>query len=535
MSLWEQYNAQEDGDTDEMSYRLLNEAHPDDPRSEQYEKENDIQKYACSIQRWLMWLDFDNGQFQEFIKKSPTIDLDYCKSRYAEGTSVLLKWHYCIALFFTENHDWLKKAIPLILRSAHKSHDRANAVFYLTLAFNLNKLYTCGQDEDVKETAICFVRRQSSPLLDICVRIIDVLEKSSKIRNEIRDTIIDLSSNQKEPGVLEAYLKSAIGIARGIDKNPIRAKLAQHYERYGDEQSEPLARIIYYKKAQDCLPDGDDKKIIGNRIQSTSKDIGFSEITHEMKIPKLDIRGESNFEKLRFLIGLFKCHMANVEKIKQDTKKLQHEFPLASLFSHVQFGDAGMPTAYSNTKEQIDHAEYVQNFQLHINYFASVFSVSVLDYEKDGRITIEDHLKYLRTIELHDESVMRLIEHGITKHYDKDYISSIHILIPQIEYTLRKLLEQKGISTVAFKNNIMDYEALYGLIRRSSQILGSDFTEFLKLKLVDKNSINLRNRVCHSIYEEFENLENYNALHDFTHATSLSLILIIALLTSLSV
>ena len=526
---------QEDGDTRRMSRLLLDGIEPDDPRLKQYRKEYDIQEYACLIQYWLTNLDFDNGQFRAVVKEPPVIDLDYCKSRYAEDTSILLKWHYCIALFFAEGGSWLKKAIPLILQSTGKTSDKSDAVFYLVLAFNLNRLYNCGLEGDVKETALSFVDEQNNPHLHSCVRIISALEKSEEVRIRVRDIAVAQAEKQADLITAEVYWKSAIEIAQGEEKNHIRVKLAKHYERYGDKRDEAMVKIIYYRKAQDYFQDMEDKERIGNKIQDASKDVTLTGIEHTTEISKFAIPGESGFERLGFLIGLFKHFIPNVEQIKQQTKNDLQDAPLASLFPRVQIGDAGIPTSYSNSAEQINHANYVNNFEFHINYFASRFSISVDDYEKNGKITIEDHLAHLKNFGLHGKSVLSLIEHGIKMHYDGDYVSSIHILLPQTEYTLRKLLEVKGISTLALKNPIMPYKTLHSLICQGSPVLGSDFAEFLNLKLVNPTSINLRNKICHSIYEERENLQGYTPLHSFTHATSLSLILIIALLTSLSI
>ena len=111
------------------------------------------------IQYWLTSLDFDNEQFRATVKDPPAIDLDYCKSRYAEDTSILLKWHYCIVLFFAERGSWVKKAIPLILQSIDKTSDKGDAVFYLILAFNLNKIYSCGLEGDIKGNCAFLCRR----------------------------------------------------------------------------------------------------------------------------------------------------------------------------------------------------------------------------------------------------------------------------------------------------------------------------------------------------------------------------------------
>ena len=205
------------------------------------------------------------------------------------------------------------------------------------------------------------------------------------------------------------------------------------------------------------------------------------------------------------------------------------------MFNTTRIDDAGIPLEFIDSEERMDYAEYIKNLEFRIDYHSAVLSNSVRDYEKNGQITANDYLDYLEFRGLHDESVLKLIKHGFQKHCDGDYITSIHILIPQIEYTLRKLLEQQNVRVLKPKKQIIQYVTLYELIDKSSSILDDNFIEFLKVNLVSRYSKNLRNKICHGLYEHPPELEGYDPLHNFSHTTSLSLILIIMFLTKLSI
>ena len=528
IDLWNQFNTQEDEQVCDVLNKIAANASPNDPIREKCKKEQDVWMRVLTIHSCLNTLDFDNSAFQKIANHNCSTDvINYCRSRYAEDTSVMLKWHYCVVLYFAEKGNWLKKAIPLILQSA-RTDDGTGTAIYLTLAFNLNKIYGCEQKDAIKNAAIYILNnKQDTKFLGACVRIICRLEKSQEIKKESLDTLMTLAENQDD-GEFEDSLKHAIEAAQ--DKDQIRTKLAKHYEKRGDAQSEPLVKMIYYKNARKYFHAKSDKEKIDNKIKNAIKSVRLVEMATKTKVEKLPIQGENNLQRQQSLVRLFRSRLPNVAKIEQVAKGSQYS--TASAFTNeIKISDSGLLAPSNLSKEQSEHIEKLERV---IMFNDILLSISVRDYEKDGKITIKDHMDYLRYFDLHSKPILNLIECGIKRHYEEDYVSSIHILIPQIENTLRKLLEQKKDSIVTSTKKGMEYVKLGSLICDGSEILGSDFTKYLMLKLVDINSINLRNKVCHSSYGEFEYMKDEDIPADFSHPMSLSLILIIALLTGLS-
>ena len=506
---------------------------PDDPKHKQHEKEWTIQQCAHLVQQHLCHLEFDNEGFQEYVSNFPDFDVDYCKSRCDEKISIILRWNYYIVLYFHEKSSWIKDAIGLMLESSKLQKDELFAIFYLVMAFNLNKLCGCKRENDINKTAIWFVRnRQDNKFIYNCVSMVSRLERSSAIRQEMLDVMLRCAKMTDFPG-FEHYLKSAIEIAE--DKKSVSNELAKRYEKLADEQEAPLLMISYYNKAQEYSQEKEDFERIAGKCRAASKEISFSTVTTKQEIQKIAIRGETNFERLRFLVASFKSGIPKIEKIKQHAKELEQSYPIQSMFSPIEIGDDGMPMKSNAAPDELNKGNYAKQLIDHINYVAIILSLSIRDYENEGKMTVEDYMCYLKTFGLHEQSVLHLIKHGIQRHYAQDYRSSIHVLMPQIENTLRTLLEQKGVGVIRKKKDVPMNLTLFDLINKGVEILGRDLAEFLQLKLADPKSDNLRNRVCHSLYEDFSETKEYDPLHDFSHETSLLMILIIMLLTSLSV
>ena len=529
MNSWDEYNTREDIDPLEVSLQLQNQAYTDDQYNEQYKKETDVHMVVCSIEMVLGNLDFDMKNFQNVKNNHRPIDIDYCKSRYNANTSVLLKWRYCLALFIEEKGDWLKKTIPLILQSA-KITDVVHSTIYLTLAFNLNKLHTCRQDDEINKCAIYLLKHKSGIRFPgACVGIIGELEKSPEKKEEAFNIIMTLLPTQEEH-IREDSLKNAIKVAK--DKNQARARLAKHYEDSGDEKTDKMTKVYYYRLALKPTLNQSDKDRIANKIKDASQSIQFNTIesTYELK-KKLPIPGNNGFERLQSLIWLFKRHVPKIDDVKQEASELKQKHPLSHAFPTIDFDYSGMPASTNLSEEE---KAYVGQYTSNIRLYEVLLSASVSEYENAGKITVQNHENYLDCFGFHDKSTLGLITHGIARHYEKDYISSIHILIPQVENTLRNLLAQKGINTISTARDL-EFSMLGNLISKSSAILGDNIAEFLKLKFVNRTSLNLRNLICHSLLANFDNTQQYDPRHFFSHSTSLSLILVIELLTQFSI
>ena len=68
-----------------------------------------------------------------------------------------------------------------------------------------------------------------------------------------------------------------------------------------------------------------------------------------------------------------------------------------------------------------------------------------------------------------DPDRMPLLEQGLQAYLQGDHITAIHVLIPQIEYTLRRLLELLGLSKLrSGKNGTMQVKNLNEVLRESA-------------------------------------------------------------------
>lgn len=128
----------------------------------------------------------------------------------------------------------------------------------------------------------------------------------------------------------------------------------------------------------------------------------------------------------------------------------------------------------------------------------------------------EEHLKdtnsfldYLYTIPLFTENNKEILRLGIDAYYREDAITFIHLIIPQIEFLVRKILELNSV-TVYEPNKYGGYKlvTLDRLLANATfiEIFSNDFSYYCRTVLTEKNGWNVRNDICHGISTDKLNL-----------------------------
>lgn len=99
---------------------------------------------------------------------------------------------------------------------------------------------------------------------------------------------------------------------------------------------------------------------------------------------------------------------------------------------------------------------------------------------------------------------------GIYCGFQNDFVLASHILIPQIENSLKNLIELNGRNTTKLAEEIQNDNTLGSILsieennRMLDKICDRNLILELNNYLVDGNSVNFRNRLCHGLISPFE-------------------------------
>lgn len=513
---------------------------PDEAKTD-YKKEVD---FAWTIQIIGHWLDRFNPDMRivkqtinEFVDAHKS-DFEYFRKRLDEAKTDLLKWHYCLACYFLKRGEHIKDAIKYILANAEnsrKENELLNCVSLLVFSYNLNKIFGVGLENIINDYALKIINefddnpRYFLEPIEVIVKL-NIID-STQIKSLI-ELLLKKSESIEDQHISEKLYRRVLLLCtlNKEETNEIRIsvlkKLASKFESLGDAEKEELLKIHHYENAQkeyQKLGDADKIDSINKKIRNSHDEISWEKHEHNFTVPKLNIPGETGHEKV-VSISNFADMIPSIHKTEELVDELKEKYPISYLFPRTSFNHE-QPISHSTTDEEIRQAQINEELNRTITLTEVILSSNVEKLEKDREIKPEDYFDYIRSFGVHNETSIKIIKSGIERHFAGDFISSIHNLIPQIEYTVRQILQSKGIRTTRLKKDIIHNALLDSLIERGKFIFGEDLTKYLLFKFTRIEGMNQRNKVCHGSMNSSM----------FTHTTSLSLIYVIIILTKLSV
>ncbi|MFQ3647600.1 MAG: DUF4209 domain-containing protein [Anaerolinea sp.] len=139
----------------------------------------------------------------------------------------------------------------------------------------------------------------------------------------------------------------------------------------------------------------------------------------------------------------------------------------------------------------------------YVEQIATIIGTLFLSWQKDGHLTEADITALLSTSSLAVNYDWRILQQGIHRHFERDYISSVHILIPQLENTLRTWAEEASIAVKKLdanaKGTVWGQKLLGDLLSDADvkQHLGANLVRVIKWYLDINEPFGFRHKVAH--------------------------------------
>ncbi|TAL50089.1 MAG: DUF4209 domain-containing protein, partial [Chitinophagaceae bacterium] len=169
--------------------------------------------------------------------------------------------------------------------------------------------------------------------------------------------------------------------------------------------------------------------------------------------------------------------------------------------------DKGRVVANIGSLEEDLEGHIVTNVSQNLS-FSSLFLRLVFEKIIDKhQLDTEKIINYLKPSVVIQSNKLYFIRKALDAFFEKNYIVTIHILVPQIEDIIRYLLEQLGGNILKPTKNYyggFNLRTLGDVLGddKIKEILGEDFSQYLRVLLIDQRGWNLRNKVCHGIANE---------------------------------
>lgn len=142
-----------------------------------------------------------------------------------------------------------------------------------------------------------------------------------------------------------------------------------------------------------------------------------------------------------------------------------------------------------------------ENMSISRFFMAEVFKA----WSNEGSLNSAEIIERLETTSLISEEKKAILQIGLDAYFDKNYIVSINVLIPQIEAMFRTLVELAG-GNVLKVNRQGNYQLItFDQVLREpilENIFGNDTMLYLRILFTDQRGWNIRNNVCHGLIND---------------------------------
>ena len=517
-----------------------------------------LEKHIVSVIRYMylayMKLEHDKDEWEyidKIIKKFIIENKDhisYYKSRKNNTKNFLLKIIYHIGCYLlTHTHkdiikimnEMFKESEKLLLDNEH--HESQCMLFFL---YNFNKKYNLNQNGKICDFILRFSnisRKRFRYLMDLCKLASKIDDMKQNDLAKLIDSLVKESENETDPYMYRDAMHIAISaIKENVHTKEyvlsLKEKFAERMEKFGSSDIEPLLRIEFLSNANEIYVQTKtklnnskiDKKIsrINSEISNISKKIKWSKMEHKVSIKPVHISGNTGIERVRFIIDVFNQFIPSVNEIYALTKDLTKQYPLASLFPRITIEQNNL-RSISIKDEDIQESKFIDTYQFHVDFYEQKLSLSIIELEKSEKITSSNYYDYIEISGMHDKKnefdimALKIIEKGIMHHCNCEYVESVHLLIPQIEDILKRILGKNNLPISRIDKNSYPLDQTLGrLISNAIPMFREDVIKYLQMKLL-RYGKNQRNKICHGL----------STLDLFNHSTSLSIICIVLFLT----
>src|SRR3989344_6766656 len=492
---------------------------------------NTMERVGTVLDKWAYVLSNINSKpsFWNYDNKTVVYFTERLTQSPPSLTSARINYYLWTA---TKNIEFANKCIDLFIETAMEHSLTKDAddfyrvpSFAFSMAYKLAKAInnsTIIKDKFFSSLKTCIEELKSKDkskkyrllvklIADDLWRLLDSYDRSYLITIAKDSEIIGESLAVQNPHLAQSWYEMASTIYKKTgntaESEHLKRKTLESKIKMADTPSNNLVKLSFYEAALRYMQDKQivDPKLIEElkerlteaHIKSQSE---FKTISIGVEIKNEDVEndikrlvnGETDHKKILKILSkyLIPSYSSPEEEYKREYGKT-----ISSILPVTRQSESHISPSYSGQEKRIE--------------FESLGKISLTMSLKTVLITqaLKNYKIQPTTInEIIDNSWLssdrkEIIKRGIERHYSKDYISSIHILVFQVEELIRNVMRNNGNSTFVFTKDTFRQQLLGSLLRESkvNKIFSTDFCKAVEAYLGHIDHMNLRNEVGHGI------------------------------------
>lgn len=208
-----------------------------------------------------------------------------------------------------------------------------------------------------------------------------------------------------------------------------------------------------------------------------------------------------------------------VNQVQNFSEEMMRNHPLQSLFAATHMSRDGRVIAKKpaadlggENQESVVWPEMVKNYTMELSLVVQGNIWPALDIlRQEHRLKEADFFNIVKRSPIVPPDRARLIAKGLFQGFDGDFVSALHLLVPQIENLVRYHLKQRGEQTTNIDiHGIENENGLSALMENAlvKEVFGEDLSFELRALFCDSFGPNLRNELAHGLlgHEESQNI-----------------------------
>ena len=308
-----------------------------------------------------------------------------------------------------------------------------------------------------------------------------------------KEAIARVSSDQPSHMVAASFYENAIQTYRTIPRS----------ERATYRVDERIAEL------RRCLNESGERSLDEIGVISTPG----QDISQIVKNARNAVKGKALDEALKAFVNLSRM---NVKELRESATELLHNSPLQALIPATVMSPDGrviakrpgmnLSTTSSGDDEEVIYSKMVENYRIQVDLVVQgciwpAQEVLLLEH----RLRESDFVNLARNSPIVPIGRELLYGKALFAGYDRDFVTSLHILVPQIEHMVRYHLKQAGVQTTNIDSNGIESEnGLSSLmdLPQTKEIFGEDLSFEIRALFCDPFGPNLRNNLAHGLLDD---------------------------------
>ncbi|MEI6646419.1 MAG: DUF4209 domain-containing protein [bacterium] len=192
------------------------------------------------------------------------------------------------------------------------------------------------------------------------------------------------------------------------------------------------------------------------------------------------------------------------EQTKEQVLEISQKCVLTSMIRRTIVDSSGLEIASIGSVEDDLDGRTIHHMSNNMNYVADLVYLSIQKWLLKFEVTADKLCERLLASPVFTPQSKNALARGIHAYFEKDHITAIHLLIPQMESAFREFLIGGG-GSIYRPNKLggIDYRTLGDMINDAlvKEVFGEDAQRYFKVLLVDPRGWNIRNTVCHALVD----------------------------------